>query len=296
MSPLGRLARSAALPWRGKFRSFAFRWFRVFPAIPLPFRLPSRAWWLLRNDQISASLLEDAFENEQQRLVERFLQPGMTVLDIGANQGFYTLLFSRKVGPQGKVIAFEPSPREIHRLKCHLWMNRCKNVDLSTSALGAAGGTEKLHVVLGSESGCNSLRPPQVSQPTGLFPVTVERLDDVLRARGIGPVDFIKLDVEGGELAVLQGAPELLRRSPRPVILAEVQDLRTEPWGYRAREIISCLSELGYEWYGPRSDGSLEKLPIDRQNYDGNFVAIPQDRISSLSHVISSSAPRSIAS
>lgn len=273
-------------PWRSQFRSFAFRWLRLFHFLPLPFRLRFGAWWLLRNDQISATLLDESFENEEHRFVEEFLRPGMTVLDIGANQGYYTLLASRKVEPQGKVLAFEPSPREVRRLKLHLWLNRCKNVELSTSALGSVAETGELYVVQGTESGCNSLRPPDVSQATGLVPVPVERLDDVLKSRGIERVDFIKIDVEGAELSVLQGAPDLLRRSPRPVILAEVQDLRTKPWGYRAVEILSFLTALGYQWFEPQSDGQLEELPLNRPSHDGNFVAIPCERIPSLNHLV----------
>lgn len=238
---------------------------------------------MLRNDQISTSLLDGTFENEERRFVEGFLQPGMIVLDIGANQGYYTLLASRKVGPRGRVLAFEPSPGELVRLKQHLRLNRCKNVEVFASALGAAEGTAELHIVLGTESGCHSLRPPNVSQPTSLLRVPVERLDDVLKMRGIARVDFIKLDVEGAELAVLQGAPELLRRSPRPVILTEVQDIRTEPWGYRAAEILSFLSSLGFQWFAPQPSGFLAKLPLDSQTYDGNFVALPEERINSLS-------------
>jgi FkbM family methyltransferase len=210
----------------------------------------------------------------------------MIVLDIGANQGYYTLLSARKVGPRGRVLAFEPSPREMRRLKLHLWLNGCKNVEVSSSALGAVAGTEELYVVLGTETGCNSLRPPDVSQPTSLLSVRVECLDDVLNSRGMNHVDFIKLDVEGAELSVLEGAPELLRRSPRPVFLAEVQDIRTQPWGYRAKEILFYLSELGYEWFEPKPNGQMEKIALDSQNYDGNFVAVPQERVASLSHLI----------
>jgi len=245
-------------------------------------RLSFGAWWLLRNDQISAALLEDAFEGEEHRFAERYLQPGMTVLDIGANQGYYTLLASSKVGPAGRVLAFEPSLREIRRLRAHLWLNRCKNVQICTSALGAAAGAGELHIVLGTESGCNSLRPPEVSQPTSLHRVLVERLDDVLKAREIECVDFIKLDVEGAELSVLQGASELLRRLPRPVILAEVQDIRTQPWGYRAGEILSFLSALEYQWFQLMPDGNTEALALGRPTYDGNFFAIPRERIASL--------------
>ena len=61
-------------------------------------------------------------------------------------------------------------------------------------------------------------------------------------------MDFIKLDVEGAELDVLKGADLLLNRRPRPVILAEVQDVRTQPWGYRARD-IQHLSHKGYKWF-----------------------------------------------
>jgi FkbM family methyltransferase len=276
-----RVLNFAKKPGREKFRSFGFRWIRLVPGLPLPFRLPFGAWWLVRNDHISAALLDGSFEDAEHRFVEKFLQPGMTVLDIGANQGYYTMLSSRKVGPQGKVLAFEPSPREMRRLKLHLRLNHCGNVETAASALGAVAGTAELHVVLGPESGCNSLRPPDVSQPIGLLPVPVQRLDDVLKARGIERVDFIKIDVEGAELSVLQGAPDLLRRSPRPVILAEVQDVRTKPWGYRAAEILSCLAALDYQWFAPNSSGELEKLPLDRQTYDGNFVAIPQERIPS---------------
>lgn len=282
---LARLTNFAAKPWRSQFRSFAFRWLRLFPGVPLPFRLRFGAWWLLRNDQIAATLLEDSYENTEHAFVERFLEPGMTVLDIGANQGYYTLLASQKVGRHGRVFAFEPSIRELRRLRRHLWLNRCKNVEVLTYALGATSGAENLHVVLGTESGCNSLRPPNVSQPTRLVSVHVERLDDVLKARGVTHVDFIKLDVEGAELSVARGARELLTHPPRPIILVEVQDLRTQPWGYPAREIILFLSSLGYRWFRPDSNGHLENIPLDSQTYDGNFVAFPQESISSLGPV-----------
>jgi len=286
LSLVGRLTRFAGKPRRSQFRSFAFRWLRLFPAIPLPLRLPFGAWWLARNDHIGASLLEGTFEGAEYRFVERFLQPGMIALDIGANQGYYTLLFSLKVGHVGRVLAFEPSEREMSHLKLHLKLNHCKNVETCSSALGAVEETGQLHVVLGTEIGCNSLRPPEVSQPTARLTVRVERLDDVLRARGLARVDFIKLDVEGAELSVLQGAQELLTRTPRPVILAEVQDIRTKPWGYRAREIVAHVAGLGYKWYKPRPDEMLEMLSVDQENYDGNFVAVPQESVASLQHLI----------
>jgi FkbM family methyltransferase len=277
VSLTGRLKRFAGKPWRSQFRSVAFRWIRILPGVPLPMKLSFGAWWLLRNDQISAQLLEESFENEEKEFVDKFLRPGMTVLDIGANQGYYTLLASKKVGAQGKVVAFEPTPREAGRLRRHLRLNSCKNVEVVTSALGNAEGHAELHMVMGSEAGCHSLRPPDVAQPTSVVTVKIERLDEVLKARGVERVDFIKLDVEGAELSVLQGAQELLSRSSRPVMLVEVQDLRTKPWGYAAREIITYLVRIGYRWYRLGQESRLESLAMDLQNYDGNFVAIPEE-------------------
>lgn len=273
-----RVARFASKPWPAKFRSFAFRWLRRFPFMPLPLKLPFGSWWMLRGDVISAGLLDGNFENSELRFVQRFLKPGMTVLDIGANQGLYTLLASKLVGTEGRVLAVEPSPREFRRLKFHLWINSCKNVEVVNIALGAVSGSGQLHVVMGSESGCNSMRPPDVAQPTQQLPVSVERLEDVVRMRGIASIDLIKLDVEGAELSVLQGAGQVISSDRRPVILVEAQDLRTKPWGYPAKDILLFLQAMGYSWYSIRDDGSLLQLDVSKEFFDGNFVAWPSDR------------------
>ena len=140
----------------------------------------------------------------------------MTVLDIGAHHGYYTLLASQIVGPAGKVLAFEPSPRERKKLNLHLRLNRCKNVLIESCALGDADSAGQLFLASRTESGCNSLRRPDVSGAPAPISVVVQRLDQVLLKQRIGSVDFVKLDVEGAELSVLKGATELLTKRPRP--------------------------------------------------------------------------------
>jgi FkbM family methyltransferase len=284
---LERVTRFAARPWREKMLWLASRSLRAFPWIPVPYRLPWGDWWLARNDYCSHAILAGCFENEEWRFVERVLEPGMTVLDIGAHHGYYTLLASRKAGPEGRVIAFEPSPRERWRLNLHLRLNGCRNVETEDCALGETDGTAQLHLVLGTDSGCNSLRMPAVTEQTELIPVRIERLDRVLQERRIGQVDFIKLDVEGAELSVLKGATELLQRRPRPVIVAEVQDIRTKPWGYPAKEIVRYLCNFDYRWLRAFSGGRLEEIDMEQEKSDGNFVAIPEERVASLQDVIS---------
>jgi hypothetical protein len=105
----------------------------------------------------------------------------------------------------------------------------------------------------------------------------VSTLDRWLATHKVKAVDFIKLDVEGGELSVLQGAQRLLDSAPRPVILAEVQDIRTQPWGYPAREIIRYLSSKSYKWFSLTTEGTVVPLDIQAETFDGNFVACPDE-------------------
>jgi len=281
------LRRFLSKPWHQKRASIYFRLTRAFPRISFPVQLPFGAWWLARNDTISVRVLYGGFENEETNFVSRFLESGMHFVDIGAHHGYYTLLASRQVGSEGKVLAIEPSPRERKRLDLHLRINRCRNVQVEGHALGETEGTAELHLVLGSENGCNSLRKPEVAQAIEMVPVSVQRLDRVLEKRDFRRIDLVKMDVEGAELSVLHGAGNLLWQRPRPVILAEVYDIRTNPWGYPAKKIISFLSANSFHWFRPLADGGLEGIDINQEQYAGNFVAVPDERLSDVRHLLS---------
>ena len=237
----GRIWQFLLRPRRAQYISLAYRARRLFPEMPIPLRLPFGALWLAQKSALDDDLIHEGFEEAEITFIEMFLQPGMTVIDAGAHHGLYTLLASKGVGKRGQVIAFEPSSRERKRLRRHLWVNRCKNVNVLACALGDERREADLFLVEGREDWCNSLRAPQIDARTVAVRVEVERVDDVLERLGVSRVDLIKLDIEGAELSFLQGARTTLASS-RPVILAEVQDLRTRPWGYAAREVIDLLA------------------------------------------------------
>jgi FkbM family methyltransferase len=203
----------------------------------------------------------------------------MTVLDIGAHHGFYTMLAAKMVGPTGRVMSFEPSHRERERLLVHLRLNRILDkVSVFPIALGRETAESTLYVVAGRNTGCNSLRPPAVTEPTQTVQVPVTSLDTFLAQQNVARVDFVKMDVEGGELGVLEGAEELLGRCPRPVILAELADSRTLPWGYSASAIYDSLVAKGYRWFAITQDGKLRACPrTDR--FGTNLVAFPDERV-----------------
>lgn len=247
-------------------------------ATPVPLRLPFGAWWLARDDHVGRPVREGQFETAETAFVERWLQPGMTVLDIGAHHGYYTLIASSRVGSEGRVFAFEPSAREQQVLRKHLELNGCRNVVVEEIALGREEKVAELYVVQGRQTGCNSLRKPIIEGTAMARKVRVVRLDDWIEGRKMGRVDFIKLDVEGGEMDVLEGGDRLFERRPRPVVLAEVQDVRTEPWGYHAKEIVEYLRGKGFMWFEIAPDGSLVEMGLSADKYDGNYIACPAER------------------
>ena len=264
---------------RAKYITLALRARQIFPEMPIPLRLPFGAWWLAEKGGLDHELIYDSFEEIEMRFVEKLLRRGMTVLDADAHHGLYTLLTSKRVGSTGKVIAFEPSPRERCRLEKHLRVNQRKNVELQACALGSESCEADLFVVDGFHDWGNSLRPPAVAGATRKVRVQVRRIDDVLSELGISRVDFIKLDIEGGELGFLQGAPRLLQGACRPAILAEVQDVRTLPWGYAAREIIEFLLRKNYRWFALTADSMLQPVSCNMETYNANLVALPEERV-----------------
>lgn len=281
LGALPRLRRFLRRPWLEKSHALGVRWRKWLPRVPFPIRLPFGSWWLVRPNYLGEMLFwHGRFVDEEAgfRFIERFLQPGMTVVDAGAHEGYYTLLTSKRVGRSGKVISFEPSPRERKALHWHLLINRCKNVSVQEFALGDRNEDAELHLVERDQNGLNSLRPPATTAKTVALRVRVTRLDDWLRDRNLARVDFVKLDVEGAELSVLKGACELLHRCPRPIIYAEVEDMRTLPWGYRAAEIVVDLDALEYEWFQPQPDGRLVPIGAERGDFQANLVAIPKER------------------
>ncbi len=256
-------------------RGFRRAWNRVFPRLPIVLRVFPGVWWIAQDDAVSDQLFA-GFEYSERQFLQRLLEPGMTVLDIGAHAGLYTIVASKLVGTSGRVISFEPSPREGRRLRRHLWLNRCRNVTVADVALGEKEGHGDLLIVDGKETGCNSLHPGEgiAGDP---IRVRVRRLDDCRNEGMFTIVDVIKMDIEGGELSALRGARAVFQ-TVRPVLLCEVEEARLAPWNYRGREIIDLVRDWNYQWFTLDCDGRLRELPGAQDRFNGNYAALPMER------------------
>lgn len=141
------------------------------------------------------------YELDKQEAVRRLVKPGMFALDVGANAGFYTLAFSRQVGSAGRVWAVEPFAENVSSLLRHLDLNGVRNVTVFQAAVAAARGTAHFHVHRSNSMG-------RITDADTALVVPTLSLDALLDQAPVP--DVIKMDIEGGELAALQGAPRLL--------------------------------------------------------------------------------------
>ncbi len=214
------------------------------------------------------------------RFLWKYLKPGMTFVDIGAFHGIYSVIAARRLGDGSRVVAFEPSPRERRRLQLHLRYNGIKAVVVEPYAVAAEGGEAALTVVGDGYQTMNSLRTPSVDHHVQQQQVVVQTiaLDEYLRRNHIDNVDLMKVDAEGGEIQIFNGAKALLS-GLRPLVICEVLDRVTSPWGYRAREIVERLCAYDYGWFEILPDGTL--LPHHPRNEypEGrNFLAVPHEK------------------
>lgn len=166
-----------------------------------------------------STLLNGGFENEELEYVRNALKPGDIAFDVGANIGLFSLVLAQAVGSSGRVIAFEPLPSNAERAEANLNFNRLSNARVLVTAVGSEDGVVQLNMA--EDPAYPSIQCVAENQGTGQFlRVPITRLDTVWRQMGSPSVKCVKIDVEGAELDVLQGATDLLV-SCRPLLILE---------------------------------------------------------------------------
>lgn len=248
--------------------------------IIVPWHGGARLRLYLDNDLSLTFLPTGHFEPNEFALMDRGLRPGMVFVDGGGNEGLYTLFASAKVGAKGRVIAVEPSPCEIARLRANLELNDARNVDVAEVALTERSGSAWMRVAEDGHSGQNTL---------GAFAyegigtaesrdVTAITLDQLLGERHIETVDVIKLDLEGAEIRALQGAIGMLRQC-RPLLLIEVSEVALGHQGGSPEALLELLRGEGYVILVIDDDTGEPALPRSPETaLSGNIVAVHRQR------------------
>lgn len=190
--------------------------------------------------------------------VDLMCRPGDTVLDIGANVGDWTLSMALRVGLNGRVLAFEPVPYLAEAIAKTSRINRQDQVEVHNLALSSEDGTAEFSVEQGNSGGS---RLGHMAGDFSSISVPTRRLDSLLAERpDIERIDFIKIDVEGFELQVLQGARATLARFRPPLILESGHESDSE-----RQAQADFLMSLGYDVIGAFVPGGL--IEIGWQDY-----------------------------
>ncbi len=178
-------------------------------------------------------------------LARTVIHQGDLVADVGANKGAYLYWLRKAVGPEGTVLAFEPQPRLADYLNSISNLMRWKNVEIRPIALSDRSGQQSLHVPGGGISPGASLESSVLGTAGGdTFECSVSRLDDEVRGRG--RLAFLKVDVEGHELSVFQGAAETIRRD-QPAVLFECEARHLTR--STMTEVFEYLARFGYRGF-----------------------------------------------
>jgi FkbM family methyltransferase len=207
--------------------------------------------WVERDDKIlSPTLIESGqWQPDVIKLMPRFIRPGMTVVDAGANIGYVSVFASKLVGPAGRVFCVEPDPANVALLRANLWRNGCTNAVILPVAAWSERADLNLTVV--PEGGtCTRVS----SGPAHDTLVPAHRLDELID----GKVDYLKVDCEGTDHLVLRGATGLFRANRRLIATVEFvpdHDLHT---GDTPRDVLGTYTELGLKPYMIDADGHLQ--------------------------------------
>lgn len=219
------------------------------------------------------------------RLLPLLVRAGHTCVDIGAAMGAYTLPLALLVGGTGRVLAFEPRPGAAHRLERLASIMRLQHVSVQAAAIGTAAAVGRLVVPRRRHHvpGRSYLSTGAVSDDLddGLVPgqhldVRIMSLDEV-RSSLAAPIDFVKCDVEGAELAVLRGARWVLSHD-RPTLLCEIEERHAKRYGHRSSTVFDHLRAVGYVHIKTAAAQGLAArnelfVPIERLDAVGRLLA-----------------------
>jgi len=215
------------------------------------------------NTGVSSSILlrGGLYELESTYIFERLLRAGDTVIDIGANIGWYTLLSAKKVGPHGRVVACEPEPHNFELLEASVRLNQFANVTLLRKGVSDRTGKVSLHLSPTNAGGHTIM---ETGNQAGEITVDCTTIDELVRELSLGKVDVVKIDAEYSEPLILLGARALLSRGQPSYIMMEYSP---DAWVLHEPLLLRMFNEFdAFEIYRHKlSHTKISDLPRDRQ-------------------------------
>lgn len=216
------------------------------------FTLTIRSGPLLGKKWIAASggrFIRGTYETVNTEAFQRCVNLGDIVYDVGGHVGYFSVLSSHLTGPKGRVLVFEPRPLNAAYIKHHIKINSINNVSLFEVAVSSISGEARFDSRTGTGTGHLSVK--------GNLNVKTIILDEFVYGESHPPPDFMKIDIEGGEIDALNGAQEILA-SARPILLIATHGKKESNF------VMNCLKQHDYEVetlnFDSIKDGNMEIL------------------------------------
>lgn len=195
----------------------------------------------------------------------KYITQEMVVVDTGANIGYLSLHFARAC-PRGCVFAFEPDTDSYRDLQRNVALNSFKNINTFPLALGDQAGAAALYKIYANNPGANRILRGEPDELYASEMVTIVRMDDIAETLGIPRIDVWKIDVEGYEMAVLQGGIASIRKW-RPILFIELVDANLREHGWSASSLVQYIEGIGYNVFDAKT-----MVPMDRSAPHGTDV------------------------
>lgn len=209
-----------------------------------PTRLPSGFLMVLDPSEWAQQeiLITGATEPRTLQRIREIVNPGSCVIDVGAHVGHHTLEAARAASADGRVFAFDPQPYNADRIGRHAVLNGLENIVTICAAVGDKDAFIRLPMQSEHDRSRLSLHEPGPVNENAFIEVPLRRLDNFMTANGVGPVQLLKIDVEGYELEVLHGLGEA-HENCRNIILEVLETTSPE----RNRAVVAFLTAAGFE-------------------------------------------------
>ena len=220
------------------------------------------------------------YESEIFQLISRFLEVNDCFIDIGAHIGYYSVLAAKIVGSKGKVFAFEPELSNHQKTLENITLNHLNNIKLFNLAVGSETKQTQIFVNQDNDGGHalwdvgkHPFNKKSLNNQT-MQNTQLSTLDNILSQAGnITNLKIIKIDTEGGELDVVKGAVNTIRKYDVPYIICEINRFGLQQMGTNETELREFMNSLGYETYLLTSNSSnqLVRLPMGKY-YETSYV------------------------
>lgn len=229
----------------------------------------------LRDPLMREACLTGRYEPQETALLQALVRTGATVVDVGANWGYFTLASAHLVGPSGRVVSVEADPHAVRTLRANVARNRLAHVLVVEAA--ASDGEHALAVRrYGSDRHESANFGVELAAPAGgaagTFEIRARSLDGILDEAGVGRVDVLKMDIEGAEARALAGLARRLRTGAIDWIVLEVHPAHLRRQGVSPESVVNDLRASGYDAWQIDHSPSVHRRAASRDVGPGSLL------------------------